>query len=105
MDISGVLQKESPTDQQLHLSALQGNVDQLKKVLESGKVHVDSKDKVGTVCLVWILRYYAIQARFRADRLEDDILTVGLGCGEAGFSADMTVRVESSQQLPGTGGC
>ena len=39
-------QKETASDQQLHLAALQGNVDQLKKVLESGKVHVDSKDKV-----------------------------------------------------------
>jgi hypothetical protein len=41
-----VLQKESPSDVQLHLAALQGDVDLLRRVLDSGKVHVDSKDKV-----------------------------------------------------------
>ena len=41
-----VIQKETPSDQQLHLAALQGNVEQLKRVLETGKVHVDCKDKV-----------------------------------------------------------
>ena len=41
-----LLQKETPSDQQLHLAALQGNVEQLRKVLETGKVHVDCKDKV-----------------------------------------------------------
>ena len=40
-------QKETPSDQQLHLAALQGNLEQLKKVIDSGKVHVDCKDKVG----------------------------------------------------------
>lgn len=40
------LQKETPSDQQLHLAALQGNVDQIQRVLNSGKVHVDCKDKV-----------------------------------------------------------
>jgi hypothetical protein len=41
------LQKETPSDQQLHLAALQGNVEQLRRVLDSGRVHVDCKDKVG----------------------------------------------------------
>ena len=46
MELSDLLQKETPPDQQLHLAALQGNVEQLKTVLEAGKIHVDSKDKV-----------------------------------------------------------
>jgi len=41
-----LFQKETPSDQQLHLAALQGNVEQIRKVLEGGKVHVDCKDKV-----------------------------------------------------------
>lgn len=41
-----VFQKETPSDQQLHLAALQGNLEKLKRVLDSGKVHVDCKDKV-----------------------------------------------------------
>lgn len=43
-----MFQKETPSDQQLHLAALQGNVEQIRKVLEDGKVHVDCKDKVHT---------------------------------------------------------
>ena len=43
------LQKETPSDQQLHLAALQGNVELMKKVLDGGKVHVDCMDKVGYV--------------------------------------------------------
>jgi hypothetical protein len=43
---SVVLQKETPSDVQLHLAALQGDVQLLRHVLDSGKVHVDSKDKV-----------------------------------------------------------
>ena len=39
-------QKETQSDHQLHLAALQGNVQQLITVLDSGKVHVDCKDKV-----------------------------------------------------------
>jgi len=46
-----VFQKETPSDQQLHLAALQGNVEQIRKVLEGGKVHVDCKDKVTTTCV------------------------------------------------------
>ena len=41
-----IFQKETPSDQQLHLAALQGNLEQLCKVLDSGRVHVDCKDKV-----------------------------------------------------------
>jgi hypothetical protein len=44
-----VLQKESLSDVQLHLAALQGDVALLRRVLDSGKDHVDSKDKVRTV--------------------------------------------------------
>jgi hypothetical protein len=44
-----LLQKESPSDVQLHLAALQGDVDLLRRVLDSGKVHVDSRDKVRSV--------------------------------------------------------
>ena len=43
-------QKDIPSDQQLHLAALQGNLEDLRNVLETGKVHVDCKDKVG-VCV------------------------------------------------------
>ncbi|XP_021339333.1 ankyrin repeat domain-containing protein 29-like [Mizuhopecten yessoensis] len=46
------LKKETPSDQQLHLAALQGNFDLLKRVLDSGKVHVDCKDKEGTTPLI-----------------------------------------------------
>lgn len=44
------VQKDAPSDQQLHLAALQGNVEQIRKVFESGKVHVDCKDKVSSSC-------------------------------------------------------
>uniref|UniRef100_A0A0B7A429 Uncharacterized protein n=1 Tax=Arion vulgaris TaxID=1028688 RepID=A0A0B7A429_9EUPU len=44
--------KETPFDQQLHLGALQGNLDLLQKVLASGQVHVDCKDKEGTTPLI-----------------------------------------------------
>lgn len=39
-------QKETLSDIQLHLAALRGDIALLKKVLESGKVHVDSRDEV-----------------------------------------------------------
>lgn len=42
-----ILQKESLSDVQLHLAAMRGDAGVLKKILDSGKVHVDSKDKVG----------------------------------------------------------
>lgn len=40
------LQKESLSDVQLHLASMRGDVGVLKKILDSGKVHVDCKDKV-----------------------------------------------------------
>ena len=40
------LQKDTASDQPLHLAALQGNLEQLRTVLETGSVHVDCKDKV-----------------------------------------------------------
>lgn len=39
-------QKESLSDVQLHLAALNGDLNLLKRILDSGKVHLDSKDKV-----------------------------------------------------------
>lgn len=39
------LQKESLSDVQLHMAAMHGDVIILR-ILDSGKVHVDSKDKV-----------------------------------------------------------
>ena len=50
-----ILQKDSPSEQQLHLAALQGNVDLLRKVLQSAKVHVDCKDKV---CMIENIIHY-----------------------------------------------
>ncbi|XP_013403315.1 ankyrin repeat domain-containing protein 29-like [Lingula anatina] len=46
------LKKETPSDQLLHLASLQGNLEQLRKVLDSGRVHVDCKDKEGTTPLI-----------------------------------------------------
>lgn len=40
------LQKETLSDIQLHLAALRGDEMLLRKVLDSGKVHVDCKDEV-----------------------------------------------------------
>lgn len=39
-------QKETLSDIQLHLAALRGDEMLLRKVLDSGKVHVDCKDEV-----------------------------------------------------------
>lgn len=44
-----------PSDQQLHLAALQGNLEHLKTVLETGKVHVDCRDKVSVHSLITCL--------------------------------------------------
>lgn len=40
------LQKETPSDVLLHLAALRGDDITLRRVLDSGKVHVDCKDEV-----------------------------------------------------------
>lgn len=43
-----MFQKESPLDAHLHIAALQGDVDTLRRVLDSGRVHVDCKDRVSS---------------------------------------------------------
>lgn len=43
---SFIMQKETLSDIQLHLAALRGDEMLLRKVLDSGKVHVDCKDEV-----------------------------------------------------------
>lgn len=43
-----LLQIESPYDQMLHLAALQGNLGKLRLVLDSGRVHIDVQDAVGS---------------------------------------------------------
>lgn len=40
------LQKETPSDVQLHMAAMRGDEVALLRVLDSGKVHVDCKDEV-----------------------------------------------------------
>lgn len=41
-----ILQKESRTDVQFHLAALRGDAERLRQILDTGKIHVDSRDKV-----------------------------------------------------------
>lgn len=41
-----VLQKETPSDVRLHLAAVNGDLKVIRKLLDSGKVHVDCRDKV-----------------------------------------------------------
>lgn len=47
-------QKETPSDIQLHLAAIRGDEILLRKLLDSGKVHVDCKDEV---CYYYIQFY------------------------------------------------
>jgi len=42
-------QKESPWDVELHLAAARGDAKRLRVLLDSGRVHVDCKDKVSIV--------------------------------------------------------
>ncbi|CAG9784064.1 unnamed protein product [Diatraea saccharalis] len=44
--------KESRTDVQFHLAALRGDCDRLRQLLDTGKVHIDSRDRIeqGTIC-------------------------------------------------------
>lgn len=56
-DFHSLLQKESLSDVQMHCAAMQGDVDILRKILDSGKVHVDSRDKVNDFKLE-LLRTY-----------------------------------------------
>ena len=44
-----ISQKETPSDAQLHYAAFNGKISLLRKVLDSGKVHVDCKDKVSLI--------------------------------------------------------
>lgn len=43
-------QKESPWDVELHLAAARGDAKRLQVLLDSGRVHVDCKDKVSASC-------------------------------------------------------
>jgi len=63
-----LLQKESPSDVQLHLAAIQGDVQLLRRVLDSGKVHVDSKD---TVRAYWIARRCRWTVRAGREQVSD----------------------------------
>lgn len=52
MEISHIFflsQKETPSDVMLHLAALRGDVVELRRVLDTGKVHVDCKDEVSMI--------------------------------------------------------
>ncbi|PZC74638.1 hypothetical protein B5X24_HaOG207404, partial [Helicoverpa armigera] len=44
--------KESRTDVQFHLAALRGDCDRLRQLLDTGKVHIDSRDRDGTTPLI-----------------------------------------------------
>ncbi|XP_069365833.1 ankyrin repeat domain-containing protein 29 isoform X2 [Maniola hyperantus] len=46
------LKKESRTDVQFHLAALRGDCERLKRLLDTGKVHIDSRDRDGTTPLI-----------------------------------------------------
>lgn len=56
MEISYIFflsQKETPSDVMLHLAALRGDVVELRRVLDTGKVHVDCKDEVSMIYIRW----------------------------------------------------
>ncbi|KAI8434664.1 hypothetical protein MSG28_003196 [Choristoneura fumiferana] len=40
------IEKESRTDVQFHLAALRGDCERLRQLLDTGKVHIDSRDRV-----------------------------------------------------------
>ncbi|PBC33687.1 Ankyrin repeat domain-containing protein [Apis cerana cerana] len=46
------MKKESPWDVELHLAAARGDAKRLRVLLDSGRVHVDCKDKDGTTPLI-----------------------------------------------------
>lgn len=46
------LKKESRTDVQFHLAALRGDCRRLRQLLDTGKVHIDSRDRDGTTPLI-----------------------------------------------------
>ncbi|CAG9097177.1 unnamed protein product [Plutella xylostella] len=45
-------EKESRTDVQFHLAALRGDAGRLRTLLDTGKVHIDSRDRDGTTPLI-----------------------------------------------------
>ncbi|XP_063983689.1 ankyrin repeat domain-containing protein 29 isoform X3 [Diachasmimorpha longicaudata] len=53
------MKKESPWDVELHLSAARGDAKRLRVLLESGRVHIDCKDKTSTTAL-----FFAAQGGF-----------------------------------------
>lgn len=55
-----IFQKETPSDVQLHLAALRGDEIVLKRVLDSGKVHVDCKDEVSLKHIYTKINYYIL---------------------------------------------
>jgi hypothetical protein len=63
-----LLQKESPSDVQLHLAAIQGDMQLLRRILDSGKVHVDSKDTVRTY---WVARRCTWTVRTGREQVSD----------------------------------
>jgi len=67
-----LLQKESPSDVQLHLAAIQGDVQLLRRVLDSGKVHVDSKDTVRAYWIAGRCRWTVRTGREQVSRLQSD---------------------------------
>ena len=67
-----LLQKESPSDVQLHLAAIQGDVQLLRRVLDSGKVHVDSKDMVRAYWITGRCRWTVTTGREQVSRLQSD---------------------------------
>ena len=67
-----LLQKESPSDVQLHLAAIQGDVQLLRHVLDSGKVHVDSKDTVRVYWIAGRCRWAVRTGREQVSRLQSD---------------------------------
>jgi len=67
-----LLQKESPSDVQLHLAAIQGDVQLLRRVLDSGKVHVDSKDSVRANWIAGRCTWTVRNGREQVSRLQSD---------------------------------
>lgn len=57
------LQKETPSDIQLHLAAINGDVALLTKLLDSGRVHVDCKDEVRMLCLRLRNNHFALERK------------------------------------------
>lgn len=63
-----LFQKESPWDVELHLAAARGDAKRLRILLDSGRVHVDCKDKVS------IIRYPPVKSKIEPRYRECDPL-------------------------------